>query len=391
MIINNAENYCSGEGDVMARMGNLNGLEGVRSDFFLDMNTSSYNNANNHNNSVLSRHPEEMARRDCRNAFVNYSQGTTPLQQQDQFSGRYEKQRHFSDYGNAVINNSFGGLNQTSTVISVCSSAGSQALSSNSVPSSPVTIISVPSPIELKPNLEELDGYRRHSQMQQGTIVGSPPQSSSPTIEEVVGYFHPSPSAQSYQQQSSEQIAIQQDGNCYRPSMSAINYPSSQSCISSVAGSQSSLSDMNSFPQYRCSTSVVSSPSYLSSEVNSAVRFESPNYQGYIHQTHNSLPMSGNSLAHYNVDYISPAETQQTNLCDGNQQSLADFETANFEDSTQFQSNNTSQSIVSKQKARPKKGGKSLRITEKIRGGLRDEQLIDMSVRELNRHLRGLR
>ena len=396
MIINSVESYCNGENDGVARIGNLNRMDGIRSDnFFTDIN-SPYNNTSNHNGG-LSIHPEETVSGECRNAFSSYNQGRNSLQPQDQFVSCFEKQRQYSDFRNAGTNEStFGCLNQqTPPVISACSAALTQSLSPNSVPSSPaVTIISVPSPVELKPNVEELDCFRRQNHMQQGNIMSTPPQSSSPEMDNVMNYFQPSPPAQTYQQRPSEQVGgLQQGGNCYGQQMSAVNFPSSQQCISSIAESQTSLTDLNSFPQYRSSVSGATSSSYILSEANSTARFESANYPGYLHQSQDTLPLSENSELPYSVGFALHVESQQTNLCNdsSDQQSLARYDGANYEPSVQFQSNTISQCVTNKQRLRSaRKGGKEL-LAAKVSDNLRDEQLIDLSVRDLNRLLRGLR
>jgi len=396
MIINSVESYCNSENDGMTRIGNVNGLDGVRSEaFFLDIN-SSFNNTSQQNNRALSRHPEETSSGECRNAFSNFNQGRNSLQPQDQFTGCYERQRHYSDFGNETTNNStYGCLNQQQSSPVISASSVSQSLSSNSLPSSPaVTIISVPSPVELKPNVTELERFHRQNQLQQGTIMSTPPHSSSPEMDEVISYFQASPSAQSYQQQqTNEQLGnLQHGGNCYDKQLSTINFPSTQQCISSIAESQTSLTDLNSY-QYNCTTSGATSPTYIPSEANTAAQFQSSNYPGYITQSQDSLPLSETSLLPYSVGFAVSVENQQTNLCNdgvGNQ-SLANYDSANYNPAL-FQSNNTSQSVTSKQKLHTtRRGGKRLEVTSKASEHLRDEQLIDMSVRDLNRWLRGLR
>ena len=322
--------------------------------------------------------PGEVGSNGNRSVYATYPQCTVSLPQQ-QFTSCYEKQRHFNEYGNPVISAAPDGLNQYS---SVATSSGTRSMSSNSLPPSPATIVSIPSPAEHKPTVAELECYRRQNQMPQAGVMQSPPQSSSPEMEEAYSYFQHSPPVHSFHQLPSEQMGnLSPNENCYLQPMTSENYSQAEN-------------NMNSYSQYSGTLAATTSSEFLPNVVqaNASPRYETASYTGYNYPTNESVPMSGNSLLPFVANAEFSLENQHAiGVCEesGNPAAFSNGENTGYI-SPQYQTaDRPNRFIRSKCKAN-KRGGKNM-LPANPSDRLQDDELTKMTVRELNKWLRGLR
>ena len=334
MIINSHESFCNG--DEMPFSENVMEIGSMeRTNTFIDINS-----ANNHN---ISGHAEESIRKaDCGSMYSTFSPCLTTLQQQQQlYSNCYEKQRN--SMSSSMMTSSYRDNVQVSTLLH---SSSVSPLSSSPVPSSPVTIVSVPSPADHKSGQEDLEIFRRQQHMHQVNALPSPP-SSSPDIESH-GYCDHSPQC-AYNFRSNQSETILRNTNCFTDQ----TFP--QHHLHPNASVQSQMTDLHSYTQRSCIVAGTTTAEFLPSEVN-VNRFEqASNHPEFVLQGNGPVSMPRHSHLVESIEF-GPLNQQMNG-------------------------------------ASPSSSGSERESNNLMEDGtdLTDEQLMNMTVRDLNKWIRGMR